>query len=57
MPHEQVTIAEVLKKAGYFTAHVGKWHLGDAAHYPETQGFDVNIGGTFWGAPTTFFYP
>ena len=57
MPHEQVTIAEVLKNAGYFTAHIGKWHLGDAAHYPETQGFDVNIGGTFWGAPTTFFYP
>ncbi len=57
MPHEQVTIAEVLKKAGYFTAHVGKWHLGNASHYPETQGFDVNIGGTFWGAPTTFFYP
>jgi len=57
MPHEQVTIAEVFKEAGYLTAHVGKWHLGDAAHYPETQGFDVNIGGTFWGAPTTFFYP
>jgi len=57
LPHEQVTIAEVLKNAGYFTAHVGKWHLGDAAYYPETQGFSVNIGGTFWGAPTTFFYP
>jgi arylsulfatase A-like enzyme len=57
MPHEQVTIAEVLKEAGYCTAHVGKWHLGDAGHYPETQGFDVNIGGTFWGAPASFFYP
>jgi arylsulfatase A len=57
MPHEQVTIAEVLKDAGYFTAHVGKWHLGDAGHYPQTQGFDVNIGGTLWGAPATFFYP
>ncbi|MHC4169235.1 MAG: sulfatase [Planctomycetota bacterium] len=57
LPHDEVTIAEVLKKAGYFTAHVGKWHLGDAAHYPQTQGFDVNIGGTFWGAPYTFFYP
>lgn len=57
MPHEQVTIAEVLKEAGYFTAHVGKWHLGDASHYPETQGFDVNIGGTFWGAPASFFSP
>jgi arylsulfatase A len=57
LPHEQVTIAEVLKDAGYFTAHVGKWHLGDAGHYPQTQGFDVNIGGTLWGAPATFFYP
>jgi arylsulfatase A len=57
LPHEQVTIAEVLKDAGYFTAHVGKWHLGDAGHYPQTQGFDVNIGGTFWGASATYFYP
>jgi arylsulfatase A len=57
MPLEQVTIAEVLKAAGYFTAHVGKWHLGDARHYPQTQGFDVNIGGTLWGAPATYFYP
>ena len=57
LPHEQVTIAEVLSAAGYRTAHVGKWHLGDAAHYPETQGFDINIGGTFWGAPSTFFFP
>jgi arylsulfatase A len=57
LPHEQVIIAEVLKDAGYFTAHVGKWHLGDAGHYPQTQGFDVNIGGTFWGAPATYFYP
>lgn len=57
LPHAEVTLAEVLKPAGYLTAHVGKWHLGDAAHYPETQGFDINIGGTFWGAPATFFYP
>ncbi|MEW6301860.1 MAG: sulfatase [Verrucomicrobiota bacterium] len=57
LPHSEITIAEALKAAGYFTAHVGKWHLGDAAFYPETQGFDVNIGGTFWGAPSTFFYP
>ncbi len=57
MPHSEVTVAEVLHEAGYLTAHVGKWHLGDAAHYPQTQGFDVNVGGTFWGAPTTFFHP
>ncbi len=57
LPHDEITIAETLKKAGYTTAHVGKWHLGDADHYPETQGFDVNIGGTHWGAPQTYFYP
>lgn len=57
LPASEITIAEVLKGAGYLTFHVGKWHLGDAAHSPETQGFDVNIGGTHWGAPATYFYP
>ncbi len=51
------TIAEVLSDAGYYCAHVGKWHLGDANDYPETHGFDINIAGTHWGAPQTFFYP
>ncbi len=57
LPHEEVTLAEVLHDSGYLAAHVGKWHLGGATHYPETQGFDVNIGGTLWGAPQTYFYP
>jgi arylsulfatase A len=57
LPGSEVTIAEVLKGVGYLTFHVGKWHLGDAAHSPETQGFDLNIGGTHWGAPATYFYP
>jgi arylsulfatase A-like enzyme len=57
LSHEYVTLAKALHSAGYFTAHLGKWHLGDAAHYPETHGFDVNIGGTFWGAPPTYFFP
>ena len=57
LPLDEVTLAERLRAAGYLTALVGKWHLGDAGHYPETQGFDVNIGGTHWGAPQTFFYP
>ena len=54
---DQVTIATRLRQAGYMTALVGKWHLGDPLHYPETHGFDINIGGTLWGAPETFFYP
>jgi arylsulfatase A-like enzyme len=57
LPHTETTLAQRLQKAGYLTALVGKWHLGDAAHYPETHGFDVNIGGTQWGAPQTFFWP
>ena len=57
LPHGEITIAEVLQGAGYATAHVGKWHLGTAEHYPQTQGFDYNVGGTLWGAPQSFFYP
>lgn len=57
LPLEAFTLAELFKQAGYQTGHIGKWHLGDAEHYPETQGFDVNIGGTLWGAPSTYWYP
>ena len=52
-----ITMAELFKDAGYTTAHIGKWHLGDSEHYPEAQGFDINIGGTHWGAPRSFFHP
>jgi len=42
---EFVTIAEVLKSAGYATAAVGKWHLGDQPQYlPTNQGFDSYYG-------------
>ena len=57
LPRTEVTIAELFKQQSYYTAHIGKWHLGRSAYYPETQGFDINIGGTYWGAPSTFFYP
>lgn len=57
LPHGQPTLATYLQQSGYLTALVGKWHLGDANHYPETHGFDVNIGGTHWGAPQSFWWP
>lgn len=41
LPKSEVTIAEVLSKAGYNTAHIGKWHMGDIEEsYPHNQGFD-----------------
>ena len=45
MSPDEVTIAEMLKAAGYATGHVGKWHLG---YTPETmpngQGFVYSFG-------------
>ena len=44
MPPSEVTIAEVLKSAGYQTAHIGKWHLGGIGDMrPEKQGFDDSL--------------
>ncbi|MBN2271528.1 MAG: sulfatase-like hydrolase/transferase [Sedimentisphaerales bacterium] len=57
MDLEEVTIAEAMKGAGYATAFVGKWHLGNKPYYPDKQGFDVNIGGDSSGSPPTYFYP
>ena len=57
LPQSLTTLAEALRAAGHATFHVGKWHLGGAENYPENHGYDVNIGGTLWGAPQTYFYP
>jgi arylsulfatase A len=42
---DEITIAEVLKPAGYATACIGKWHLGDQPEFlPTRQGFDDYFG-------------
>lgn len=44
MAPSEVTIAEILKEAGYKTGMIGKWHLGD--NYPmrpQDQGFDFTL--------------
>jgi arylsulfatase len=70
MASSEVTIAEVLKGAGYATGQFGKWHLGD--NYPcrpIDQGFDeslMHLGGgmgqpgdisTFFRGDSSYFDP
>jgi len=40
-----VTLPEVLKMAGYYTAMSGKWHVGEERpHWPTDRGFDNYYG-------------
>ncbi len=41
---DETTIAELLKTAGYSTAHYGKWHLSGGG--PEKHGYDESDGDT-----------
>jgi len=44
LPATEVTIAELLKDQGYYTAHIGKWHLGrESGSAPQEQGFDQSL--------------
>ncbi|MGQ8335306.1 arylsulfatase [Sunxiuqinia sp. A32] len=61
MASEEVTIAEMLKAAGYATGMFGKWHLGDNyPSRPNDQGFDESLNHLSGGMGqvgdfTTFF--
>ncbi len=59
--HDEITIADCLKEAGYTTASIGKWHMGlshsDPKADPTEYGFDVNIGGGDYHGPPSWFSP
>lgn len=53
----QVTLPELLQKAGYYTIHCGKAHwgaLGTPGEDPCRLGFDVNIAGHATGSPGSY---
>jgi len=43
VPLEHIMISEALKPAGYRSAAIGKWNVGNS---PEEQGFDLGIPGS-----------
>jgi uncharacterized sulfatase len=44
LPGTEITIAELLKDAGYHSMHIGKWHLGNTKEFlPQSQGFDESV--------------
>ncbi len=54
LSHNSVTIAEVLKQKGYYTAASGKWHVGEKhPNWPTDRGFD-NYFGLISGAANYF---
>ncbi len=45
LPPSEITIAKLLKAAGYRTLHLGKWHLGETPEMqPNAHGFDESLG-------------
>jgi arylsulfatase A-like enzyme len=46
LPTDEWLLPQALKQAGYYTAIVGKWHLGhaDPKYWPRQRGFDYQYG-------------
>ncbi len=45
LPLDQVTLPQVLQKAGYVTGAIGKWHLGaEPRFHPNARGFTEYFG-------------
>ena len=69
LPLDLPSYARELKKLGYVTGFMGKWHLAgegsvgtkdgivNSDWHPEQYGFDSNIGGCALGQPKSWFDP
>ena len=69
LPLDLPSYARELKKLGYTTGFIGKWHLAGEGSvrtkdgivnkdwHPENYGFDSNIGGCAYGQPKSWFDP
>uniref|UniRef100_H2V0E1 Arylsulfatase G n=1 Tax=Takifugu rubripes TaxID=31033 RepID=H2V0E1_TAKRU len=45
LPLSEVTLPQLLQRSGYYTAMIGKWHLGHNGPYrPNRRGFDYYLG-------------
>ena len=52
----EITLAEVLRDAGYTTFFAGKWHLGSKGSWPQDHGFLINKGGWDAGSPAGGYF-
>ena len=69
LPLDLPSYARELKKLGYATGFIGKWHLAGEGSvgtkdgivnkdwHPEHYGFDLNVGGCAYGQPKSWFDP
>ena len=56
LPHDDISLAEAMREAGYKTFFAGKWHLGGEGSLPTDHGFEINRGGHHRGSPPGGFF-